>query len=335
MNVADKTIRHVAREANVSVTTVSRVMNGSAKVSNATREKVLEAAEKLQFTPSRAAIALVTKRTRTIGLVVPYLDNSIFSSMIHEIEQTLSQLDYFLVIAVSNNNLQEETASADRLLAMGAEGLILSGADHDAGLLARIRARNIPAIFTSVWDEAAEHPTIGYDNFGLAQMAIRHLEELGHRNIAVLHGPIDRSDRTRERLRGLVEGKSDPTTLLFFEGEVSAEAGARGTRRALESTPRPTAAIGLSDIIALGAIFEANRQKLTLPGDLSIMGFDNLEWSEECCPRLTTLALPTRKMANAAAKAIVAKIEDDQPIAPTRFDGHLIVRESTAPPSTV
>jgi len=145
-------------------------------------------------------------------------------------------------------------------------------------------------------------------------------------------GRLRHYDRTRERLRGLVEGKSEPTTLLFFEGEVSAEAGARGTRRALDSTPRPTAAIGLSDVFALGAIFEANRQNLTLPSDLSIMGFDNLEWSEECCPRLTTLALPTRKLANAAARAIVAKIEADQPIKPIRFDGHLIVGESTAPP---
>lgn len=331
MNVTDKTIRHVAREANVSVTTVSRVMNGSEKVSPATREKVLKAAEKLHFTPSRTAIALVTKRTRTVGVVVPYLDNSIFSSMVHEIEQTLSGLGYFLVIAVSNNRLEEETKSADRLLAMGAEGLILSGADHDAALLSRLSVRNIPVIFTSIWNETAEYPTIGYDNFGLARIAVRHLEKLGHRSIAVLHGPSDRSDRTRERIRGLVEGKSDRTTLLFFEGEVSAEAGARGTRRALERSPKPTAVIGLSDIIALGAIFEANRQGLTLPADLSIMGFDNLEWSEECCPRLTTLELPTRRMARAAAEAIVAKLETDQPIAPICFDGSLIIRESTAP----
>lgn len=330
----DSTIKDVARVANVSVTTVSRVLNTSAQVSAPTRKKVLETAKRLQFIPSRAAIALVTRRTRTIGIVIPYLGNSIYSTMVHEIDQTLSRNGYFLTIALSNDNSDGEVESARRLLAMGAEALILSGADHNGNFLRSLAEKEIPAVFTSVWDPNAACPTIGYDNYSLAQVALKHLEMLGHRRIAVLHGKTSRSDRTRARILGIKEGKAKGTSVAFFEGDMSAEAGAQAMRAALGNMKHVTAVIGLSDVIALGAIFEARRQGIALPNELSIMGFDNLAWSNECSPRLTTLSLPTVRMGRAAAEALVWKLEGQKEISPMLLHGELIVRESTTKPFT-
>ena len=175
-------VRDIARITGFSVATVSRVLNNSSLVSPATRQAVLQAAETLNYRPNAAAKALSTRRTHIIGAVIPGIENSIFARFIKTLETQLALSGYALVLALTANNIEQENARARDLLNMGAEGLVLSGLEHDQDLIAFINTRKIPLICTSIFDAKATIPTIGYDNRALAYEAAQYLRQLGHQH---------------------------------------------------------------------------------------------------------------------------------------------------------
>lgn len=182
-------IRDVANATGLSIATISRVMNGSAKVSKNTRKLVLEACAQLDYLPNPAARALSTSRSKTVAAIIPTIEHSVFAKFIAAIEATLGEHGYTLVLAISNSDADEELKGAQKLLGMGAEAFILSGAAHSRTLLDMFTRREVPHVFTSVWDPASASPTIGYDNARLAGDAILYLAERGHDSIGVIHGP--------------------------------------------------------------------------------------------------------------------------------------------------
>lgn len=326
-------MRRLAAETGLSIATVSRALNDNPAVSAKTKQIVVEAAERIGYVPSAAARALATARTRTIGAVIPTLAHSIFSTFIAAIEETLAELGYALIIATSNGDLEIEERRAIELMDLGAEALIVSGEVHTTGLREAARRRGCPILCTSTYnpDAARVLPTIGYDNYELGRTASAFIAELGHEDVAVFHGPASSNDRTRLRLEGVRAGCANPARVRCYESElaVSASASSFGTMQA--SGFEPTAILCLSDVLALGVLFEAQRQGLTVPGDLSVMGFDNLEWASAATPPLTTIALPVLEMGTQAARALVAKLDHQTEIESLRLTGNIIVRASTAP----
>ncbi|MEM6666902.1 MAG: LacI family DNA-binding transcriptional regulator [Pseudomonadota bacterium] len=327
-------IREIAAETGYSVATVSRVMNGSSAVSGKARAVVLEAARVHGYRPNAAARALVTKRSRIIGAVVPTLAHSIFSSFLDEIERVLADRDFSLVIAISNNDPEVELKRARDLVAMGAEALVVSGADHLDAFDGLIAAAGIPSIHTSIWDETGDNDRamIGYDNAALARDALDYLAGAGHRRVAVLHGPSARNDRTRARLAGIRAATHETMTVQTFECPLDAEGGVATTRAALAGDLDPTAFLCLSDVVALGVLFELPRQGRRVPNDVSVMGFDNLEWSAVSSPPLTTVALPTEAMGRATADVLADHLDRGMPIPSQCLPGTIVKRGSVAPP---
>ena len=305
-------------------------MNGAENVSRSTRDRVIEASRRLNYIPNPAARALTTKRSRTIAAVVPTLEHSIFARFITAIEETLGARGYSLVVAVSREDPNEELRATNKLLGLGAEAFIYSGITHNPELLDQLDIRNIPCVFTSYWNAESPIATIGYDNASLATQAVRFLYDRGHRQISILHGNPSNNDRTAARVEGAKASQCAGLKLCFVETEISVEGGAFGTDCILASHPNTTAILCFSDIIALGALFELSRNNKRVPDDMSLMGFDNLDWAATSVPPLTTIDLPTYRMGRAASLALIEYLETGEPVLPVRLDGTIISRHSVA-----
>jgi LacI family transcriptional regulator len=325
-------VRDIARATQLSIATVSRVISGGAQVAPQTRQRVLDAVNRLGYLPNPAARALSTRRSRTIGAIIPTLAHSIFANFLNAIERELAGHGYGLVVAATGGDVTREAERARGLLDLGAEGLIVSGLARDPAFERFVVERGLPVVATSVFDAKNPLPTIGYDNAALAGMALGHLRQLGHRSVAVLHGPTRNNDRTVLRLRG-VHRAAQGLALRTIETSLDAVGGALGAREALALRPRPTALLCLSDVLALGALFEARRAGVEVPTQLSVMGFDDLDWAGICEPPLTTLHLPTEAMGRHAAQALVLRLDKGTPIVGLCLAAELVLRASTAAPS--
>lgn len=321
-------IRDVAKEAGLSIATVSRVVNGATNVSPAARERVLSACAKLDYVPNPAARALTTNKSRTIAAIIPTIEHSVFAKYIAAIEQTLEARNYAFVIAISNANEKEELKAAQKLLGMGVDAFILSGATHHSELFERFDRRNVPYVLTSIWDPESTSPTIGYDNAALAAEAVRFLVSFRHDRIAVIHGPIGESDRIQARRSGAASIASQLSKIDFFETALSVAGGKQAVRDLLNSGRHYTAILCFSDVLALGTYFALLQAGLKIPEDISVMGFDNLDWSEHIVPSLTTIDLPAKRMGDEVATQLVDHLEDAKPMTSTKLPGQIIKRQS-------
>lgn len=321
-------IRDVARATGLSTATVSRVMNGNPKVDPQMRARVLEAAKQLNYVPNPAARALSTRKTRTVAAIIPTIEHSVYAKYITSVEQALGRLGYTLVLAISNADLRQELAAAEQLVAMGAEAIILTGANHNPDLINLLERRAMPVVFTSIYDPASAVPTIGYDNTALAGAAIAYLQSYGHNMIAVAHGPLHDSDRTAARCEGVKLAISRQGLAPFVGVELSVEGGRRAAASILEMAPRPTAILCLSDVLALGVMFQLQSVGLSVPEDISIMGFDNLDWSKDCNPSLTTIDLPATKMGEVAVQLVVDQLENGTPMKSFPLSASIVTRNS-------
>ena len=322
------TLRDVAREAGVSVATASRVLNGSPYVSQETRDGVQRVFARLDYAPDPLARALNAGGTNTVGAVIPTIDHAIFAAFLQALEAKLDSNGYSLLIATTGGDPRVELERARSLLEMGARALIVSGLEHEPELTNLVRRFGAPLVATSIYDASASLPTIGYDNAGLARRALRHLLDLGHADVALVHGPAAQNDRTRLRIRG-AESVEGSHSLRKIETELSVGGGVTGAQEALSWDRPPTALLCVSDLIALGAMFELQRNGFILPRDMSVMGFDNISWSQYSHPPLTCMSLPVAAMGQESAQAICSFLEEDVAIPSLLLEGEIKIRGST------
>lgn len=278
--------------------------------------------------PNAAAKALSTAKSKTIAAIIPSIEHSVYAKYITAVEQTLGHLGYTLVLAISNADLEQEFTAAEQLIAMGAEAFILTGADHNTELISLLDRRATPVVFTSVFNEASDVPTIGYDNRQIGSDAANFLQEQGHESIAVVHGPRDESDRTVARCEGIVDACLGKTQPRFVEVALSVEGGRNAARDILAWLRRPTAMLCLSDVLALGAMFHLQSVGMSVPDDMSIMGFDNLDWAKDSHPSLTTIDLPATTMGEVAAKSVVDRLENGSAMKCVGLPAQIISRKS-------
>ena len=210
---------------------------------------------------------------------------------------------------------------------MGAEAFILSGATHAEALLSMFNRRQVPFAFTSVWQPDLNVPIIGYDNRHLAREAVQYLGSLGHDRIAVLHGPLE-NDRTKARRNGAELGADKSQKLEFHRTELSVAGGRQAIRDIMKQNNRPTAVLCFSDVLALGVLFGLSEAGLSVPDDVSVMGFDNLDWAMETHPPLTTINLPSGQMGAAVATQIMNHLELGTPLGSEFLAAEIIKRAS-------
>jgi LacI family transcriptional regulator len=328
------TIEEVARLAGFSTATVSRVLSRPDLVRNQTREQVMAAVTQLDYQPDAAARALASGRTHTVGCVIPTLDHAIFARSTQAMQTTLAQAGYQLLVASHEYDPVTEFELVRALQQRGVDALVLVGTDHAPRLWKALSAWRKPTLLT--WSCDPRLPSLGFDNEGAAQMAASHLLELGHRYIGVISGLTAHNDRARSRIDGVRKsltqaGMSLPANFIT-EQAFSLEGGRLGLRQLMRLRHKPTAIFCGNDLLAVGAMLEAERMGLDVPSDLSICGIDNLEISEAINPGLTTVSLPTQDLGRIAAQFMLSAISGEIIAAKSLLPFELVVRGSTRLP---
>lgn len=333
------TLKDVADHAGVSTATVSRVLNRQGKVNRETEVRVTEAVATLGYVPHAAARALASRRSRTIGAVTAALDNPIFAKGIQALEHRLELSGYGLLVASSNYEPVRELKQVRTMVERGIDAIMLQGDSHLPEVYALLQRKGIAYINTWVYDPAAPHPCCGFNNEAAGRNVTAYLLDLGHRDIAMVAGITSGNDRARNRIRGVRAALADQGLDLpphrLVERPYSVSDGRDGLRELLAAPgSRPTAVIGGNDLLAIGVLLEAQQSGLTVPGDLSIAGFDDIELSANISPGLTTVHVPVAEICTLAGDYLVARIEDRPARDHVSLEAKLVVRQSTARPKS-
>lgn len=330
-------LRDVAKRAGVSTATVSRALTSPEKVSVEALRRVREAVREFGYLPHGAARALRSRRTRTIGAVIPTLDNAIFANATHALQKTLEESGYNLLVACHEFDLKAETEITQSLIERGVDGVVLVGLDHEPALFELLGSFHVPYVLTWAIDPNGRHPCVGFRNREAAARVAGYLLDMGHRRIAMIAGETGSNDRARERVTGVREAlqarglELDAARLL--EAPYTFDAGRQAMRTLAHLDPAPTAIICGNDVLAIGAINEARSLGLQVPAQVSITGFDDLQISSLIIPALTTVRVPTRELGQQAALHLLSLIAGAAVNPLRELAVELIVRDSTAPPA--
>jgi LacI family transcriptional regulator len=331
------TLRDVARLAEVHPGTVSRALNSDTRrlVNEETARRVIEAAEALGYRPNSIARGLKTNRSYTVGILVPDLTNPLFPPIVRGIQDRLESAGYTPLIANTDNDPARERNDFDAMRARRVDGVIaatarLEPADElaDAGL---------PVVYVLRRHEDGDVPSATADDRRGCELAVEHLVELGHTRIAHLGGPIGISTG-RERHEGFVAAMEraglevDPA-LVRFGGAFTEPVGRALCEELLESRGEATAVVAGNDLMALGCYDALAVRGMACPDDMSVVGFNDMPFSERFDPPLTTIGIPQYELGAAAADLLLDRLQD--PVATARevtLAPRLVVRRSTGAP---
>lgn len=330
------TIKDVAKLAGVSVSTASMALNGKGPVSEATRRRVVEAARALQYRPNAIARGLVTRKTRTVGLVLADLTDPYFHEIAKGAEAVLSAAGYAMLLADTDRSPEKERRSIEALCSHQVEGLILAGSGlGSASLVGEVRRHGIEVV--AVGPHAAGVPSVGVDNEAVGRAIARHLIERGRRRIAFVGGPpgLGVSEaRLQGFLQALAEAELEPFRII--PSDFTPAGGYRAAAQLMaERNPaaRPDAVVAANDQMAIGVIKGARELGLTVPAEVAVAGIGDIPTAVFTEPPLTTVALPIRAMGEQAAllllRALGEAAEEEEEERGAALDFKLVVRAST------
>jgi LacI family transcriptional regulator len=328
------TLEMVAKEAGVSMATVSRIINGSAKVSAKRKSAVEDAIAKLDFRPNQAARGLAMGKSMTIGVITQAIDSPFYGEGLRGIEDYLLQHGYAALFMSGNWKEEDESRCMEALFSRRVDGIIIfSGRLKDSELAGY--ARKVPLVISGRRLKAGGIFSLPIEDREGATLATKHLIDLGHRHIAFIAGTVDHPD-AEERLAGyrraLADARISYDPKLVVPGDWHEEGGAAATLRLLASNVPFTALFCVNDQTAYGACLALHRSGLSVPRDVSVVGFDDLHASEYRVPPLTTVRQSIRLLGERSAEAMLQLLNSNRPkvaLPPVE----LIVRESTAVPS--
>jgi LacI family transcriptional regulator len=330
------TSSEVAREAGVSQATVSRVLNEDPRVAPETRARVLEAIERLNYTPNAIARGLVTSKTGLIGVVVSDIMNPFYPEFLEAITDTLGEHGLRTVLFNARN--QGEDVYTRVLLEQRVDGIIFTSALRNSLMVRKLTERGFPLVLTNRYAENVECDMAIGDNLGGGRLAGEHLLELGHRRIAVMTGDPQTST-SHERLEGLRQALEQAGVEL--DEELVRMAGFSSARTQAETTAvlslddPPTAVFCLNDVMAFGAINGIRAAGLSIPDDVSVVGFDDIWMAGWQAFQLTTVHQPLAEMARSSVDLLINRLEEpERPVRKLVFQTSLVARETTGPATT-
>ena len=327
--------KDVAAHAGVSTATVSRVFSGSAAVKPEKREAVLKAAQDLGFVANGAARALTTRRFMAVGAIVPNLGNEAFVRTLVSFQERLRLAGYSVVAANAGYDLKDELREASFVLERGVDALLLVGDIHHPDLYELIKRKRVPLIQTFTLSH--KHYCVGFDNEASGARAANYLMSLGHKRIGLVSSARKDNDRGGARAAGVLRALRKRGMEIAPEHDVEMVYGIAGGRDALRqilSSPidAPTALICGTDQIAFGIMAEAAARGVSVPADLSIVGFNDSDFAAFLNPPLTTIRTHSTEIGHAAAESLIAQMAGVTSPRMTEIEAELIVRDSAAPP---
>ncbi|WP_028778028.1 LacI family DNA-binding transcriptional regulator [Shimazuella kribbensis] len=330
------TIKDIAKMAGVSITSVSRVLNNKTEgISESTRQRVLKIIEQHNYRPNAIARSMITKNTKTIGLIIPDIRNPFFSDLARGIEDVASESKYSILLCNTDSTLGKIIDYLWLLKEKNVDGMIFACSDPTLNREVHtfVKQNNIPVVIVDRGLEDQMYSGVFIDNEKAAYMATKHLLELSHTRIGCISGPSFIKN-SNERLEGYFKAHQEfgvPTDKsLIRVGEYVMEGGYQAAKELLEQTD-VTALFAFNDLMAFGVYQAAEELGLKIPDDISVVGFDNLKYNLLLHPKLTTMEQPIYEIGEVATKLLLEQIEEgksDQ-IKSVFLDTKLIVREST------
>lgn len=332
------TVQDVAREADVSTATVSRVFSGSAKVNEATTDRVLEAAKKLNYRPSRVARRLRVKNadSMVLGLIVTDLQNPFFSEIARGVEDVAYQSKNGVMVCNSDEDPEKESFYLDTLLDEQVAGLIMAPTSGNKEYLSRIVKQNIPVVLVDRLIDGLNVDTVTVDNIGGSYQAVKRLLELGHRRIGIICG-IKGVYTTQQRFGGyrkaLEEYGIEIEDELVVYKDSKEEGGITGTRELLSLNEPPTAIFSTNNLMTLGCFEEMYQQDIKVPDEIAIIGFDDMSWASALNPPLTAVRQPSYQLGSTATELLLKRLKHpSRTVSNVRLHSELIIRESCGQP---
>ena len=307
------TIHDIAQKLNISASTVSRALKDNPLISETTREKIKKAAIEMGYRPNVMAANLRTRRTNTIGVIVPLINRHFFSSVISGIEDVAYKQGFAVTISQSNDNQEKESTIAHTLFSNRVDGLILSigmetqSYDH----LKLFSERNIPLVFFDrIVEEIPAHKIV-IDDFGGAYRATQHLIEQGRKKVAHIGGPLNLQIYAK-REAGYRQAISDAGLQinedLILHNSLTRKDGLNAIKRILQTKERPDAIFCANDTTALSVIIHLKEKGIKIPEDIAIVGFSNEPFSELVTPSISTIKQPGFEMGQKAAELLIKQI---------------------------
>lgn len=307
------TIKDIAKEANVSVTTVSRVLNNKPDVNYKTKQKVLQVIKKLNYNPNGIARGLVLQKTYTIGLIIPDICNPYFPEVARGVQDQAKKLGYSVILYNSDNNKQSEIEAIQLLKSKQVDGIILSLSVSNSEELDQLEKNNFPVVQIDRKISGSNSPSVTIDNILSAYNATEYLLQLGHTRLAHITGNLG-TKTGQDRLQGFQSALQayglDGNPIYIREGNYSKDSGYLEMKALLELKQRPTAIFAANDLMALGAyeaIFDAG---LKISEEIAIIGHDDIDVASLIRPGLTTMSQPTYNLGQIAAKMLIQKISN-------------------------
>ena len=327
------TLQDVATAAGVSTATVSRALNDPDKVGKSARDRINTAIGDLGYTPNFGARALATNQTNMVGAIIPTLSNAMFASGIQAFQEVLAEAGVTLLIATTGYDPDHELRQMQSLAAQGATGLLLIGNARSDDTKAYLKSRKIPHVIGWCYHDDPAASYVGFDNFAAAKDATERVIAQGHRRIGIIAGDCTSNDRAAARRDGANAAASAANIVVtnIIEAPYRIEEGRQAGVKLLFDPLPPTALICGNDVLAAGAMIGARDLGLSIPDDLSVIGFDDIGLASVVTPPMTTVRVPQIEMGRAAAKLLLARVTGKSDAPSVALSTQFIERGSLGP----
>jgi LacI family transcriptional regulator len=330
------TIYDVAREANVSMATVSRVVNGNPNVKPVTRKKVLEVIERLGYRPNAVARGLASKKTTTVGVIIPDISSIFYAELARGIEDIATMYKYNILLSNSDQNPDKELHLFNTMLGKQVDGIVFMSGNVTKDHVAEFEKTSVPIVLAGSIEESKTVPSVNIDYEQAVFDGVKEFVEKGHKNIAFVIGPLHEPKNSLKKLsgyrRGLEEAGIPFNEDLIVEGDYTYDSGIEAFDKLLEAAERPTAILVGSDEMALGVVHGAEDKGFKIPDDFEVITSDNTRLSLMVRPQLTTVVQPLYDIGAVAMRLLTKmmnkeKISESTVVLPHRIEH----RQSTRP----
>jgi len=329
------TLQDVAARAGVSTATVSRAINFPDQVAPRTRDKVTAAIADLGYSPNFGARVMAARRTNTIGAIIPTMENAIFARGLQAFQEELRQHGFTMLVASTAYQPTTEEEQIRSLVARGADALLLIGYHRDPAIYEFLDAQGVPVLLTWAYDADTDRPSVGFDNRAAMQDMAAKVISMGHRRLALISADTTMNDRAASRLDGIRRAMRaaglNSDGLRVIETTYGIDEGAAAFEKVMASKPGPTAVFCGNDVLAVGALRRARALGISVPDDVSVIGFDDIELAQVAFPALTTVHVPHREMGRRAGQALAKLLRDGEPLKPIELQTRPVMRDTLAP----
>ena len=326
------TIYDVAKQAGVSIATVSKVVNNKGRIGEQTKKKVISIMKELNYQPNAFAAALTGKSTQTIGVIIPDLANPYFAELAKCLEDEAHKMGFSLMICSTDNNSEKEETYINLFIRKKVDGCILASTLSNPQLVTELAIQYMPVVLAGQAILEKDLPAVSVHDQQGGYIATTHLTALGHQRIAIIMEP--KAFSSLERLKGYKKALKEAGLIydenLVLKADATLTGGADAFRLFVDMEQPPTAIFACNDVLAIGVCQEAHRASIHIPDELSIIGFDNTILASVTSPPLTTVAQPLREMSRQMITTLLTSSNEKRGNQQFVFEPQLVNRQSTA-----